>query len=238
MAPLKESICNGNKDSANYELGNGNKAFLEALSLGYVCSQDSWTKGALNKSDYKFLTDKSYVILKYVPAKEISSVYWSYIQSEQRLRDLYGRPNERNEPLGQFGEFLYCKLFGVSGNSKLNHKGYDLIDPITKKRIQIKVARKAITNGAGIEVKTSGDFDVLSVFWLGEDRKVKKFFEISKKEFLKIVKENKNKKKTKTRKDFFNIKESHLTLRQIERSRAKIEKAIKQHGLESIFDLS
>jgi hypothetical protein len=234
LGPLKECIWKGGFKSSKYRNANGNLAYKFALKIGYNSVLSPWKHETLMRSEFQILHEgQEYLVLFHTHSDLIEKTYLDFIKAEQNLRHLIGRPLERNDPIGQFGEFLYCKLFGCYSPGALNLPGFDVIDPISDEKIQIKVARKAKTNSAGIAVKLSSIkiFDRLVIFWLSDDRKIGDFYELSRTEVMQIVKSKRLRKM-----DSIDIKKSDLNERMINSSRKKLLSALINHNLTGLLD--
>jgi hypothetical protein len=137
-------------------------------------------------------------VFRYVHGKDLAAALMGFVEAEQRLRKVLGRPHERRDVLRATGEFLYCRLFGGVQCEDPNKYGYDVDRTSMPKKVQVKVARKAATNNAGMWIRREhlegeGAFDALALFWLSPQSCVIDYVELSIRELQEIAKGPKNK---------------------------------------------
>ncbi len=206
IAPLKPVMwAKGHRHASYATDANGSEARNAVLALNYIeedLAADAFDEEpelraalmniGLNKAPSKL------TIFRYVHGKDLAAAFMWFVEAEQRLRKVLGRPHERRDVLRATGEFLYCRLFGGVQCKDPNKFGYDIDRPSMPKRVQVKVARKAATNSAGMWVRREhledgGAFDVLALFWLSPESRVVDYVELSIRELQEMAEGHSNK---------------------------------------------
>jgi hypothetical protein len=194
-APVKAVMWpQGHKDATYKAKGgaDGGEARMAILALNYIAEEVGGTafddleavQAGLDKIGLKKPHDRL-TVFRFVRGEDLAKAFGDFTKAEQKLRTALGRPHERRDILRATGEFLYCRLFGGTMCSNPNEYGYDV--ERGKKKIQVKTARKAKTNKAGLWISRAHldddeAYTDLAVFWLSPASQVKEYLELSRSE--------------------------------------------------------
>ena len=236
VAPLKAVLwAKGHLHPSFAEAADGGTAHVRILGAGYVeefLDEDVFEaepdlKKALSKIGVR-KAPTALTVFRYVHGDMLATALAQYFAAEQHLRNVLGRPGSRTDVLRGAGEFLYCRLFGGVQCPIQNTYGFDVTHAKAPKRVQVKLARKAHGNSAGVEIQlrhlADESFDRLSLFWLTPENKVEKYIELTLAELQAIAVLRKGQNK-------FDLQLRHIAPEIQQRSRRRFQQACKSKGM-------